>query len=169
MFREMRRKEQLLSQEETIAILEKGSSGVLGVSGDDAYPYTVPISYVYRDKKLFFHGAPSGHKIDSIQRNNKVSLCVIDQDEVIQKSFTTHFRSAIVFGRARILTDDHERRRAMEYLVEKYSPDYITEGQQAIERGWEKVCLVEITIEHMTGKAANEIIQQKDSLIDPSS
>ncbi len=168
MFREMRRKEQLLSQEETIAILEKGSSGVLGVSGDDAYPYTVPISYVYRDKKLFFHGAPSGHKIDSIHRNNKVSLCVIDQDEVIQKSFTTHFRSAIVFGRARILTDDQERRRAMEYLVEKYSPDYIKEGQLAIERGWEKVCLVEITIEHMTGKAANEIIQQKVSLIDPS-
>ncbi len=158
MFREMRRKEQLLSQEETIAILKKGSSGVLGVSGDDDYPYTVPISYVYREGKLFFHGAPSGHKIDGIQRNNKVSFCVIDHDEVIQKTFTTHFRSAIVFGRARILTDDHERRMAMEYLVEKYSPDYVTEGQQAIERGWEKVCPVEITIEHMTGKAALDII-----------
>src|SRR5512140_495833 len=117
MFREMRRKDQLLSQEETIAILQKGSSGVLGVSGDDDYPYTVPISYVYRDGKLFFHGAPSGHKIDGIRRNNKVSFCVINQDEVIQKSFTTHFRSAIVFGRARILTDDNERRKAMEYLV----------------------------------------------------
>ncbi len=159
MFREMRRKEQLLSQEETIAILQKGSSGVLGVSGDGEYPYTVPISYVYREGKLFFHGAPSGHKIDSIHRNDKVSFCVIDQDEVIQKTFTTHFRSAIVFGRARILTDDQERRTAMEALVEKYSPDYIQEGQLAIERGWEKVCLVEITIEHMTGKAAKDIIQ----------
>ncbi len=168
MFREMRRKEQLLPQEETIAILEKGSSGVLGVSGDDAYPYTVPISYVYRNKKLFFHGAPSGHKIDGIQRNNKVSFCVIDQDEVIQKTFTTHFRSTIVFGRARILTDDQERRMAMEYLVEKYSPDYIKEGQLAIERGWEKVCLVEIAIEHMTGKVAINIIRQEDPLIDPS-
>ncbi len=169
MFREMRRIEQLLSQEGTIAILEKGSSGVLGVSGDDDYPYTVPISYVYREGKLFFHGAPSGHKIDGIRRNNKVSFCVIDQDEVVQKTFTTHYRSAIVFGRARILTDEHERRMAMEALVEKYSPDYITEGQQAIERGWEKVCLVVITIEHMSGKAATDLIQQKNSLIDPSS
>ncbi len=168
MFREMRRIEQLLPQEETIAILKKGSSGVLGVSGDDDYPYTVPISYVYREGKLFFHGAPSGHKIDGIQRNNKVSFCVIDQDEVIQKTFTTHFRSAIVFGRARILTDDQERRMAMEYLVEKYSPDYIKEGQLAIERGWEKVCLVEIAIEHMTGKVAINIIRQEDPLIDPS-
>ncbi len=169
MFREMRRSEQLLSQEETVAILMRGSSGVLGVSGDDDYPYTVPISYVYQDGKLFFHGAPSGHKIDSIRRNNKVSFCVIDQDEVIQKTFTTHFRSAIVFGKARILTDDQERRTAMEALVEKYSPDYIQESQLAIKRGWEKVCLVEIAIEHMTGKAAKDIIQQSDSLIDPSS
>jgi uncharacterized protein len=168
MFREMRRKDQLLSQEETIAILKKGSSGVLGVSGDDDYPYVVPISYVYRDGKLFFHGAPSGHKIDGIRRNSKVSFCVIDQDEVIQKTFTTHFRSAIVFGKARILTDDQERRMAMESLVEKYSPDYIQEGQLAIERGREKVCLVEISIEHMTGKAAKDIIQQKDSSTDPS-
>ena len=160
MFREMRRKEQLLSLEETIAILKKGTSGVLGVSGDDDYPYTVPISYVYQDGKLFFHGAPFGHKIDSIRRNNKVSFCVIDQDEVVQKTFTTHFRSAIVFGRARILTDDHERRMAIESLVAKYSPDYIQESQLAIERGWDKVCLVEINIEHMTGKAAKEIIQQ---------
>jgi nitroimidazol reductase NimA-like FMN-containing flavoprotein (pyridoxamine 5'-phosphate oxidase superfamily) len=167
MFREMRRKEQLLSQEETVAILKKGSSGVLGVSGDDDYPYTVPISYVYQDGKLFFHGAPSGHKIDSIRRNNKVSFCIIDQDEVIQKTFTTHFRSAIVFGRARIVTDDQERRMAIEALVEKYSPDYIHEGQLAMERGWEKVCLVEINIEHMTGKAAKEIIPQKDPSIDP--
>ncbi len=169
MFREMKKKDQLLSQEETIAILVRGTSGVLGVTGDDDYPYTVPISYVYRDGKLFFHSAPSGHKIDSIRRNNKVSFCVIDQDEVVQKTFTTHFRSAIVFGKARILTDDQERRIAMESLVEKYSPDYITEGQLAIKRGWEKVCLVEIAIEHMTGKAAKDIIQQNDSLIDPSS
>ncbi len=168
MFREMRRKEQLLSQEETITILQNGSSGVLGVSGDNEYPYTVPISYVYRDGKLYFHGAPSGHKIDGIHRNNKVSFCVIDQDEVVQKAFTTHFRSAIVFGSARILTDDHERKMAMEALVEKYSPDYITEGQLAIEHGWEKVCLVEIAIEHMTGKAALEIIRPNDPLIDPS-
>lgn len=149
-------------------ILKKGTSGVLGVSGDDDYPYAVPLSYVYQDGKLFFHCAPSGHKIDGIHRNDKVSFCVIDQDEVIQKTFTTHFRSVIVFGRARLLTDDHERRMAMESLVKKFSPDYIKEGQLEIERSLDKVCLVEIAIEHMTGKAAMEIIRQKDSLTDPS-
>ena len=46
-------------------------------------------------------------------------------------------------------------------LVEKYSPDYITEGQSEIERDWDRVCVAEVNIEHMTGKAAIEIINNK--------
>lgn len=159
MFREMRRKKQLLSEIETIEILKTRTSGVLGVTGDDDYPYTVPLSYVYKDGKLLFHCAKEGHKIDSIKRNDKVTFCVIDKDEVIQNTFTTHFRSVTVFGRARILTEDNERRYALESIVEKYSPDFITEGQQEIEGAWDRVCLVEVKIEHMTGKAALEIVK----------
>lgn len=68
MFREMRRKKQKLSEKECIAILEKGTAGVLALLGDDDYPYAVPISYVYSNSKLFFHGAKSGHKIDAIRK-----------------------------------------------------------------------------------------------------
>ena len=43
MFREMRRKKQELSYEECISVLNKCTSGVLAVEGDDGYPYTVPL------------------------------------------------------------------------------------------------------------------------------
>ena len=79
----------------------------------------------------------------------------------MQKTFTTYFRSAIIFGKARILTEDNEKKYALECLVEKYSPDYISEGQTEIEREWNRVCVAEIKIEHMTGKAAIEIINNK--------
>ena len=161
MFREMRRKKQLLSEAETIEILQSCTSGVLAVIGDNDYPYAVPLSFTYKDGKLFFHFAKAGHKLDSIVRNNKVSFCVIQTDRVIQKTFTTHFRSAIVFGRARFLTEDSEKKYALECLVEKYSPDYITEGQAEIERDWNRVYVAEVQIEHMTGKAAIEIINKK--------
>jgi nitroimidazol reductase NimA-like FMN-containing flavoprotein (pyridoxamine 5'-phosphate oxidase superfamily) len=159
MFREMRRKKQLLSEAETIEILKTGTSGVLGVSGDDGYPYTVPLSYVYQEGKLFFHCAQEGHKIDAISRNDKVSFCVIYQDKIIPEKFTTHYRSAIAFGRARILTDESEKRRALESLVTKYSPDYPAEGQQEIERDLHHTCIIEVKIEHLTGKAAKEIVK----------
>ena len=161
MFREMRRKKQLLSQAETIEILQSCTSGVLAVTGDNDYPYAVPLSYAYKDGKLFFHFAKEGHKIDGIKKNSKVSFCVIKTDEVIQKTFTTHFRSAIVFGRARILTEDSEKRYALECLIEKYSPDYVAEGRSEIEREWKVVNVAEVQIEHMTGKAAIEIINGK--------
>lgn len=161
MFREMRRTKQLLSEVETIEILQSCTSGVLAVTGDNDYPYAVPLSYVYKDGKLFFHFAKAGHKVDSIVKNNKVSFCVIKTDDVIQKTFTTHFRSVIVFGKARLITDDNEKKYALECLVEKYSPDYIAEGQSEIVREWKLVNVAEVEIEHMTGKAAIEIINNK--------
>lgn len=160
MFREMRRKKQLLSKEETIRILESCTAGVLGVNGEDGYPYTIPISYAFVDGKLFIHSAKEGHKIDSIKRNDKVTFCVIEKDEVIQETFTTHFRSVSAFGRARILADDSEKRYALEKLIEKYSPNYIKESKEEIEKGWDRVSLIEVKIEHMTGKAAIEIINE---------
>jgi len=161
MFREMRRTKQLLSEVETIEILQSCTSGVLAVTGNNDYPYAVPLSYVYKDGKLFFHFAKAGHKIDSILKNNKVSFCVIKTDDVIQNTFTTHFRSVIVFGRAKIITEDSEKKYALECLVEKYSPDYIAEGQSEIVREWKLVNVAEVEIEHMTGKAAIEIINNK--------
>ncbi len=158
MFRNMLRKKQLLSEEATVDILKGGTSGVLGVTGDDGYPYAVPLSYALDGDRLFFHSAKKGHKIDAIERNDKVSFCVISQDEVRPQTFTTHFRSAIVFGRARVLTDDGERRHALECLVAKYSPGYLAEGQREIEREWNRVCVIELKIEHMTGKSAIELV-----------
>lgn len=121
MFREMRRNKQTLSREESIAVLNRGTSGVLAVSGDDGYPYAVPLSYAYHGSRLYFHCAKSGHKLDAIARNQKASFCVIDQDNVVPHEYTTYFRSVIVFGTARIVEDEAEKKRALEILAAKYS------------------------------------------------
>ena len=52
MFREMRRNGQELPLEECTAILNRGTSGVLALSGDDNYPYAVPVSYAYDGYKV---------------------------------------------------------------------------------------------------------------------
>lgn len=161
MFRELRRRKQALSVEENIQVLNRGTSGVLAVTGDDDYPYAVPLSYVYYNNKIFFHCAKTGHKLDAIAKNEKVSFCVIDMDQVVQEEYTTYFRSVIVFGKARIL-DDEEKRRALEILTARYSPDQEKSHQlQAIEKDFNIVCMVEIAIEHMSGKEAKELLKAK--------
>ena len=53
-FREMRRKRQQLSEEESISILRKSTAGTLALLGDNDYPYAVPISYVYCRWQVIF-------------------------------------------------------------------------------------------------------------------
>lgn len=159
MFREMRRKKQELSFKDSIAILKQATSGVLAVLGDDNYPYAVPLSFVFDNGKIYFHCAKTGHKLDAITRNKKVSFCVIDLDQVVPEEYTTYFRSVIVFGRARILDNPEEKMKALEKLAIKYSPNSEERRKKAIERQFEQVCMVEITIEHMTGKEAIELVR----------
>lgn len=158
MFREMRLKKQQLSEAETVGMLRSCTSGVLAVAGDDDYPYAVPLSFAYRDGKLYFHFAKSGHKLDAMQRSAKASFCVVATDDVVPAAFTTHYRSAIAFGRIKLHTDDEDKKRALEFLAEKYSPAHLDRAPSEIAREWKNVCTAELTIEHMTGKAASELI-----------
>jgi Predicted flavin-nucleotide-binding protein len=160
MFREMRRKKQKLSKERSIEILKKRTSGVLSVIGDDEYPYTIPMSYVYSNNKIYFHSALKGHKIDAIKRNNKVSFCVIDKDEIISQEFTTYFRSVIVFGKIEIIDSETIKREAINKIVDKYSSLESQESKDnEITKEWKALCLLQLNIEHISGKEAIELVR----------
>ena len=162
MFHKMRRTVQQLSYEEAEAVLLRCSAGVLALTGDKAFPYAVPLSYVYDGEHIYFHSATEGHKIDAIQRNPNASFAVIDQDEVIPEKYTTAYRSVIVFGSIRIIDDAVEKRAAAHKLAVKYSPDN-TEQQhnEMIDRTWERFCMLEMSIAHMTGKVGSALVAKK--------
>ena len=164
MFREMRRKKQALMAQETVAVLTGGTSGVLALSGEEGYPYAVPLSYVYHDGHIYFHCAKSGHKLDAIRHDPKASFCVIDRDEIVPEEYTSHFRSAIAFGTIRILEDEQEKRQAIEILALKYAPGDTAEGRRAaIDRDWAPLCMLDMTVEHLSGKEAIELVRAKNA------
>ena len=149
MFREMRRKGQALPKEECEKILARCTSGVLALSGDEGYPYAVPVSYVYRAGKIYIHSATEGHKADAIKKCSKVSFCAVGMDEVVPEAFTARYRSVICFGRARIL-DGEEKRAAIALLSARYAPG--RDGSAEIRQAWDRFLMVEIEVESMTGK-----------------
>lgn len=161
MFREMRRKRQQLTEAECLEILRTNTSGVFAVSGDGGYPYAVPLSYVYDEGALYFHCAKTGHKLDAIKACDKVSFCIVEQDEIVPEKYTTYFRSVILFGRARVLEQDSEIRDAIEKLAVKYHPqDSKANRNSMIEKEYKAMCMVKIEIEHMTGKEAIELVKK---------
>lgn len=160
MFRGMRRGKQLLSPEDTAAVMNRCTSGVLACLGDDDYPYAVPLSYVYFNGKIYFHSGKLGHKLDALQKHPKVSFAVIDEDTVVGEEYTTYFRSVIAFGRAR-MAEGNEWLEAFGALVEKYSGEQPEEAKQKMISGCEHACVVAIDIEHITGKESSEYADAK--------
>lgn len=112
--------------------------------------------------RIVFHCARSGHKIDAIARNPKASFCVIDRDQVVPAEFTTYFRSVIAFGRVRVIDDEVAKRAAIELLAKRYSPDESPESVAAeIDGTWRALCMLELVVEHLTGKEAKELLQAR--------
>ena len=160
-FRAIRRKRQLLSDDESIGILQKATAGTLALLGDNGYPYAVPISYVYHERKLYFHSALAGHKVDAIRNCDKASFCVIDKDDVQPEKYTTFFRSVIAFGRIHIIEDDKEKLAMARMLGNRYNPNNDESLQREIEGGLSRMLMIRFDIEHLTGKEAIELVRQR--------
>lgn len=155
MFREMRRRNQALDLATCERILAQAPRGVLAVLGDEGYPYTVPLNFVYDGGKIYFHSARAGHKIDAIAACDKVSFCVLDEGVREEDDWWYHFNSVVVFGRIRRLEDESAIRDALYKLGAKYFPaDYDTEADVA--RNFARVAMLELSIDHMSGKHVQE-------------
>ena len=152
MQREMRKAERKLSFEEAQRILYEGEYGILSLQGEDGYAYGVPLSYVYKDDKIYFHCASEGKKLDCLAQNDRVSFCVVGKTEVLPEKFSTKYESAIVFGCASRVTGA-EKDEALSALVEKYSPDFIAPGRDYIAKAKERTVVVRIEVEKISGKA----------------
>ena len=155
MFREMRLKNNQLEYEECIEILKNEPRGVLALLGDYDYPYALPMSHVYVDGKIYFHGAKTGHKHDAVERHEKVSYCVRDAGVKASDSWWYTFKSVIVFGKIRTISDEDEKIRILTHLGDKFFPTH-EETVDEIDRLLTRTEVFEITIDHITGKVVEE-------------
>jgi len=152
MFREMRRKDRQIYDVLVTEILEKGEYGVISIIGENGYPYGVPVNYAYHQDSIYFHCAKTGHKLDAIRKDCRVSFCVVTDTELLPADFSTKYKSVIAFGSAKEIDGD-EKKRALLKLIDKYSPGFKNEGRDYVDKEHAGTTIVKITIEHITGKA----------------
>ena len=149
MFREMRRRDKLMSTSDTIALLKRGREGILGTFGENGYPYTVVVNYVYYKEKIYFHCAKTGHKIDNINKYDKVSFSVFDSVEVIGEELNTKYQSLTLFGKAKVIDSTED---ILMEIIKKYSDISNNIAIDMIKKEINVTALVEIEIEYITGK-----------------
>ncbi len=155
MFRKMRRFKQQLSEQECVEILKREPRGVMAVHGEDGYPYAFPMNYIYMDGKLYFHCAKEGHKLDALKADDRVSFCVMDKGYRKDSDWALNIKSVIIFGRIKKIDDPSEAVNAVRKLGYKYYPSK-EEAEAEVAKDFHRVTMLELTIDHMTGKLVNE-------------
>ena len=157
MFREIRRKDRLVSNEIGITILNKAVNGVISVLGDDDYPYGVPVNFAYRDNCIYIHCYLDGHKIDAIKKHPKVCFTATTDEEVMKDQISTNYSSVIAFGKAELFppSDSEVRKTAFAAIIDKYIPNEEERTSEYTKSVENKTNVIRISIEHMTCKQRN--------------
>lgn len=157
MFRKVRKIKNEIAIEDAKALLRNNKRAAFSVNGDNGYPYTIPINFYYDEdeNKLYFHSAKKGHKIDSIINSDKVCFTTWNDGYVDDGDWAYHVSSCVVFGRARLVED----RKTTEEKVRKFALKYYPSAEdveEEIKMGIKGVQLIEIEIQHISGKKVHE-------------
>jgi nitroimidazol reductase NimA-like FMN-containing flavoprotein (pyridoxamine 5'-phosphate oxidase superfamily) len=148
----IRRSDREITIQEAIELLDSAEYGIMSTVGKDGQPYGLPLSYVYKNDCIYFHCAVSGHKLENIEHNPKVSFCVVGKTKVLPDKFATEYESTVVFGVASEVNGT-ERYDALLWLLEKYCSNFIAEGKRYIELKDKITKVFKIEIDRISGKA----------------
>ncbi|MFA5012391.1 MAG: pyridoxamine 5'-phosphate oxidase family protein [Ignavibacteria bacterium] len=120
----VRRQDRLLDEMSAIKLLKVSEYGVLSMYSDEEGIYAVPVNHVWDGKdSLYFHCATEGKKLNIIDLNNSVTYCIIGETNVISKKLTSEYESIILEGKIFRNLPEEERMRALEMMLDKYSPE----------------------------------------------
>jgi len=152
-FREIRRRDRALTEDQAREILAGAEHGVLATLGADGWPYGIPVNHVLSGSLLYIHCAVEGHKLANIAHEDRVSYCVVTGARVLPATLSTLYESALVFGRAALVTDPTEKRQALELLAIRFCGSLTPEAEQTISASAAQAAVVRIRLERITGKA----------------
>jgi nitroimidazol reductase NimA-like FMN-containing flavoprotein (pyridoxamine 5'-phosphate oxidase superfamily) len=130
---------------------------VLSTLGTDGWPYGIPVNHVLSGDVLYIHCAEEGHKLENIAHEERVSFCAVAGATVLPAKLSTLYESAIVFGRAALVTDPAEKRRALELLAVRFCGALTPEAEHTIATSGAQTAVVRILIERITGKAHRSV------------
>jgi len=111
-----------------VALLERADVGALSTIGEDGYPYSAPVNFVYTDGKVYIHGRRVGEKIGNLERDPRVCFTVWERTGyedcgTAACDTATVYESVIIRGKARIVEDVDLRRRVLLAMVANLVPD----------------------------------------------
>ena len=147
--------------EEAAEILSNGLVAHVGFI-EDGLPYVIPLSYHYNGQnpdRIYLHGSVRSRALELLANGAPVCVTVTLTDGLVYSrkamNHSMNYRSVVLFGTAREVTDHDEKYALFDQMVQRYFPDRLLERDYnpppASDLG--VTALVEVQIEEWNAKA----------------
>jgi hypothetical protein len=152
----MRKKEREITGIDEIEAIIARSDVCRIALADNNIPYIVTMNFGYSggiEKKLYFHCAKEGQKLEMIRKNNYVCF-EFDTDHNLYQGeiacdYGMRYKSVVGWGNIEIITDGEEKRQGLNHLMSHYSGKTDFSYEKGI---LDKMLLLRLNIIKMTGK-----------------
>jgi nitroimidazol reductase NimA-like FMN-containing flavoprotein (pyridoxamine 5'-phosphate oxidase superfamily) len=136
-------------------ILDEGLVCHVGLVENDQ-PVVIPMNFARRDDTLILHGAPASRLLKYVQAGHPVCVTVTLLDGLVLARSVYHhsmnYRSAVVFGRGRLIETEQEKLAALEVLTEHIVPGRWQDARRPNRQELDATAVVSITIESASAK-----------------
>ncbi len=122
-------------------------------------PRILPFLYLYEAGRIYIHGSPRSPAMQLLADGAAVTVSVAIIDEMVASKLesgqSANYRSAIAYGRSRLISDVDEKRPIMRRLAARYFPERETprDFAPATDRDLSRMHLICIDIEEASAKA----------------
>jgi nitroimidazol reductase NimA-like FMN-containing flavoprotein (pyridoxamine 5'-phosphate oxidase superfamily) len=122
----------------------------------DGQPYVIPSIHARAGDDLLLHGATSSRLIRHIQEGHDVCVTITILDGlVLARSIYSHsmnYRSAVLFGKGRLIDDPEEAFRALEVISDHVMPGRWNDSREPNPNEMKATAVVSISIDHASAK-----------------
>jgi len=141
------------------AFLRTAKAGHIA-SSRDGQPFLNPNTFWFDEEnhQIIFHSNVTGRVRSNIESNPKVCFEASQLGRLLPSNvaleFSLQFRSVIVFGTARLVTDEAEARRVLYCLIQKYFPKMKSgqEYREITDKELKHTSVYAISIDEWSGK-----------------
>jgi len=150
----MRHPDKVMGPEDIVNVIKAGRLMTVAMSKDDV-PYLVTVNFAFDGEKqcFYFHCSKSGKKIDYLRSNPVVWGQIIEDGGYVQGECEHRYLCVHFKGRATILEDDEDVKKALVLLIDQQEDDPDPVKKRNIETGeYTGVIMVRIDVDGFSGK-----------------
>jgi uncharacterized protein len=123
---------------------------------DDGHPYVTPTIHAREGETIYLHGSPASRTLGTLADGTACCLTVTLVDELVlarsARNHSLNYRSVMVLGTAREITEPVEKGRALRAVVEHMVPGRSDEVRGPSEKDLETTKVLSMQIEEASAK-----------------